>query len=123
MKVKILLVDDEPSIRTTLKIILELEGFEVVTAASAAEARKTLHQSCFDLVLTDMNMETPDAGFLVVDHANALHRRPAIVIITAFPVTPAEWKAAGADALIVKGTDIKAMLRTVRELAESVCAK
>lgn len=121
--VRVLLVDDEPSIRTTLKIILEMEKFAVTTAGSAAEGVRELTNNEFDVVLTDLNMERADAGFEVVRKASALQRRPATAIVTAFPVPSSEWKAAGADTLIVKGTDIPAMLRTVHELAESVAAK
>ena len=123
MTVRVLLVDDEPSIRTTLKIILEMEKFAVTTAGSAAEGVQQLNSNEFDVVLTDLNMERSDAGFEVVRKATALARRPATAIVTAFPVPPSEWKAAGADTLIVKGTDIPTMLRTVHELAESVAAK
>ena len=115
--VRVLLVDDEPSIRTTLKIILEMEQFAVTTAANAHEAVQELEQSEFDVVLTDLNMETSDAGFKVVQKANSLARRPATAIVTAFPVPSSEWKAAGADTLIVKGTDVPAMLKTVHDLA------
>jgi CheY-like chemotaxis protein len=121
--VRVLLVDDEPSIRTTLKIILEMEQFAVTTAGSAAEGLKELETNEYDVVLTDLNMERSDAGFDVVRKATALERRPATAIVTAFPVPPSQWKAAGADTLIVKGTDIPTMLRTVHELAESVVAK
>lgn len=121
--VRVLLVDDEPSIRTTLKIILEMEQFAVTTAASAGEGVRALEQSEFDVVLTDLNMETSNAGFRVVEKATSLQRRPATAIVTAFPVAPHEWKAAGADTLIVKGTDIPSMLRTVHELAHGVAAE
>lgn len=119
---RVLLVDDEPSIRTTLKIILEMEHFAVTTASSAREAVQQLDNAKFDVVLTDLNMETSDAGFQVVRKAASLIPRPATAIVTAFPVSHNEWQAAGADTLIVKGTDISAMLRIVHALAESAAA-
>ncbi len=53
---KILVVDDEHSLRITLAANLELEGFEVVEADSAEAALEVLKTSKFDLVLTDIRM-------------------------------------------------------------------
>jgi CheY-like chemotaxis protein len=99
-----------------------MEKFAVTTAGSAAEGVKQLNENEFDVVLTDLNMERSDAGFDVVRKAASLSPRPATAIVTAFPVPPSEWKEVGADTLIVKGTDIPTMLRTVHELAQSVAA-
>jgi CheY-like chemotaxis protein len=60
----------------------------------------------FDLILTDMRMETPLAGYEVVRAAHQIRPRPAIVILTAFPIPSSDWRASGADALLVKGADI-----------------
>jgi hypothetical protein len=57
-------------------------------------------------VLTDMKMETPTAGYDVIRAARQLRPRPAIAILTAFPISPAEWKPSGADALFVKGMEL-----------------
>ena len=103
---RILLVDDEPAILGLLKSVLELSSFEPHTACSAAEAKSLLSQQTFDLVLTDMRMESATAGFEVVRAARQLDPRPAIAILTAFPMSPTEWRPSGADALMVKGADI-----------------
>jgi CheY-like chemotaxis protein len=100
---RVLLVDDEDAIRRLLSIILERKGFTVHTATSARAAVALLDRESFDLIITDLRMETPLAGFEVVDVARHISPRPAIAILTAFPVPSCDWKAAGADALIVKG--------------------
>ncbi|PYX95107.1 MAG: hypothetical protein DMG63_19590 [Acidobacteria bacterium] len=62
MKRRILLVDDELAILLTLKAILEINGFEVDTAASAKEAIARLSGNSYQMVITDMRMETETAG-------------------------------------------------------------
>ena len=53
---RILVVDDEPDIRTTVKEILEDEGYQVALAASAAAAREARTQSRPDVILLDIWM-------------------------------------------------------------------
>ncbi|HWC18606.1 MAG TPA: response regulator [Terriglobales bacterium] len=115
---RILIVDDEPAILGLLKSVLQLASFEIESARSAAEAKLRLSENKFDIVLTDMRMETRTAGFEVVRAARQLQPRPAIAILTAFPISPAEWRPCGADALIVKGTDIINLPDKLRALAQ-----
>jgi len=103
---RILIVDNETAILGLLKSVLELALFEIETARSAAEAKSLLAEKPFDIVMTDMRMETPTAGYDVIRAARQLKPRPAIAILTAFPISPAEWRPSGADALLVKGADI-----------------
>ncbi len=60
----ILVVDDDPSIRSTVSEILEMEGYSVETAADGAEALRLLECSAPVLVLLDMRMPVLDGwGF------------------------------------------------------------
>jgi len=104
--IRVLVVDDEASVLGLLKTVLESTSFEVHTAKSAAEAKSRLRTLSFDLILTDMRMETPLAGYEVVRAAHQTRPRPAIVILTAFPIPSSDWRPSGADALLVKGADI-----------------
>jgi CheY-like chemotaxis protein len=103
---RVLLVDDEASIRMLLRTALETADFEVETASSAYEASTRLRDASFDLVITDMRMETVTAGYDVIRAASQVNPRPKIVILTAFPIPTSQWRSSGADALIVKGTDM-----------------
>jgi CheY-like chemotaxis protein len=104
--VRVLVVDDEASILRLLQTVLEPAAFEVHTAKSAVDAKSRLQALRFDLIITDMRMETPLAGYEVVRAAHQIRPRPAIVILTAFPIPSSDWRACGADALLVKGADI-----------------
>lgn len=116
MRCSALIIDDEPSILDTLKGLLETREFEVSTASSAHDAIRQLGQLAFDLVLTDMRMESPTAGYEVVRKATSLSPRPVVVILTAFPIPSAEWRASGADALYVKGGGILRILDDLERL-------
>ena len=113
---RVLLVDDEEAIRKLLSSVLEMADFEVTTAGSAREGIQKLGTEPFDLVLTDLRMETPLAGYDVVKAAKKLAERPISVIVTAFPVPPAEWRSVGADALFTKGLETFRMADQLKKL-------
>jgi DNA-binding NtrC family response regulator len=102
---KALLIDDEANIRTLLKTVLEMADFAVETASSAHSAIECLRSQTYDVVISDLRMETQFAGYDVARIASRLDPRPVVVIVTAFPVPPSEWRSVGADALFTKGTD------------------
>jgi two-component system OmpR family response regulator len=81
----LLIVDDEPSVAMTLKMIFEREGYAVATAASCAEALNALSAGRkFDAVITDLNMEREDIGLEVVRAAQQLSARPVVVVCTGY---------------------------------------
>ncbi|MGI9100908.1 MAG: response regulator [Terriglobales bacterium] len=124
MDARILLVDDELSVRSMLKLVFETHGYVVTAAASASEAERILaDQKPFDLVLTDMRMETDTAGYTVVAAAKTREHPPAIVILTAYPLLAKDWRAAGADAVVSKPSATISLLELVQELIELRRAK
>jgi DNA-binding NtrC family response regulator len=116
MKRRILLVDDELAILLTLKAILEMNGFEVETAASAKEAAGKLRAREFHMVITDMRMETETAGYDVIRAARKQRYNPATAILTAFPALGSDWKNAGAHSLLVKPVGTDDLLRQIESL-------
>ncbi len=116
MKGRILIVDDEPALLLTLKAILETNGFEVDTAASAREALEKMKTAVFRIVITDMRMETETAGFDVVCAARQQPYAPATAILTAYPSLSTEWKSHGAQCLLVKPVNTQELLRQIDEL-------
>jgi CheY-like chemotaxis protein len=116
MTARVLVVDDDAELRSLLKIVLETNGHEVCTAVSATEARHILPLESFDLVLTDMRMESEDSGYEVVRVAREQAYRPKTVILTAFPLLAQEWRKAGADAVLYKPTPTTEILRVLEQL-------
>ncbi len=118
MPPRVLLVDDEPAILDLFKLALELAGFQVETADSAAAAVALLARRPYHLVLTDMRMETPTAGYDVVRAAVRLAPRPVIAVLSAFYLNEEECRHAGADAVFVKGLPVHELAKSLRHLVD-----
>ena len=116
MKRRILLVDDELAILLTLKAILEMNGFEVETAASAREAKQKLNKNEYHMVITDMRMETDTAGYDVVTAAKAQPYEPAVALLTAYPLLGSDWQDKGANSMLVKPMNTNDLLRQIEAL-------
>ena len=120
---RILLVDDEVAVLLTLKAVLEISGFEVDTAASAREGKSRLHTHEYNMVITDMRMESDAAGAEVIEAARAAAYRPAVALLTAFPVADEDWQEMGADKLLVKPVHTRILLEQIEGLLDSHEAK
>lgn len=116
MKRRILLVDDELAILLTLRAILEMNGFEVETAASAKEAQHKLKNGAFEMVITDMRMESETAGYDVLRAARQQAYDPATALLTAYPTLGSEWRDNGAQSLLVKPVNTPDLLRQLEAL-------
>ncbi len=116
MKRRILLVDDELTILLTLKAILEINGFEVETAASAKEAKLKIRANVYHMVITDMRMESETAGTEVVRAAKAAPYQPAVAMLTAFPLPGSEWQEDGVDEMLVKPMNTSDLVRQMEAL-------
>jgi DNA-binding response OmpR family regulator len=123
MKRRILLVDDEVAVLLTLKAVLEISGFDVDTAASAREGKTKLRTREYDMVITDMRMENESSGEEVIAAARAAVYRPAIALLTAFPVNDENWQGGGADKLLVKPMQTRVLLQQIEQLFASHEAK
>ena len=77
---KILVVDDEPLVASTLSIIFRKHGFDVSTAYSAAEALASALEHAPDLVLCDIDMPGRDGVDLMQDLSRELPACPILVL-------------------------------------------
>jgi CheY-like chemotaxis protein len=100
---RILIVDDERGITSMLKLIFELEHWNVEVANSVPEAQQALLKDTFDLLLTDMRMENAVSGAELTAFAKQITPKPAVIILSAFPMSREQWMACGADAYVQKG--------------------
>jgi DNA-binding response OmpR family regulator len=116
IKRRILLVDDELAILLTLKAVLEINGFEVETAASAKEAKLKIRSHTYHMVITDMRMESDTAGNEVVAAARKAAYQPAVAMLTAFPLPDSEWQEDGADEMLVKPMNASDLVRQLEAL-------
>jgi CheY-like chemotaxis protein len=79
---QILIVDDDPSIRTLLRLIAERRGLSVDLAADGAEALQMLAETQYDLAIIDLMMPRVN-GYELVTAVRTFPQRPAVVIATA----------------------------------------
>lgn len=116
MKRRILLVDDEVAILLTLQAVLEINGFEVETAASAREAKLKIRNNQYHMVITDMRMESHSAGNDVVQAARKSPHRPAVAMLTAFPLSDSGEPRSDADEVLVKPMNTNDLLLQIEAL-------
>ena len=116
MKRRILLVDDDRTVLLTLKAVLELNQFDVQTAASAAEALEKLAGGEYEMVITDSRMETDDAGFHVLRAARQQRYDPATALLTAYPPRNMDWRNESVQSVLVKPIGTHDLLRQIEAL-------
>lgn len=85
-KGRILIIEDEKSMREVLKILLEEEGYDVTSAVNGLEGIVCMRDNIFDLVITDVKMPGAD-GFEVLGKARGLLPDAIVMMITAFGTT------------------------------------
>lgn len=120
---RILLVDDEVAVLLTMKAVLEISGFDVDTAASAREGKLKLHKRDYQMVITDMRMESDEAGAEVIHAARSAANHPAVALLTAFPVADEDWQEMGADKLLVKPVHTRILIEQIENLLTTHEAK
>ena len=86
MKSRILVVDDEDSIREFLEIMLKKEGYEVTTAEDGLRAKEILMKKSFDMVISDMQMPNM-TGIELLKHVKESYPDLVFMMITAFGTT------------------------------------
>jgi len=108
---RLLVVDDEPDLRTLYELTLLREGYDVESAETVAEAWKLLHGApagAFQLVITDMRL--PDGtGLDLLRRMDEAGRREKAVVITAYgsPQNAVEALKAGAYDYLTKPVDLR----------------
>ena len=112
---RVLVVDDDPAARLTLQTVLEAGGYRVDSAATAAEAVEKLEDEEYELVLSDMQMESPEAGLKVLAHAQIMAYKPATALVTTWHDEETPKRASGGNVLI-EPEDLPGLLTTVANL-------
>jgi two-component system, OmpR family, response regulator MprA len=116
-RVRILVVDDEPSVRDALDRALRMDGYRVQLAADGAEALERLADSPPDAVVLDLLMPPPD-GLEVCRRLRAAGDRVPVLILTARDGVPDRVKGldAGADDYLVKPFALEELTARLRAL-------
>ena len=117
----VLLVDDDPNIRDTTSLRLELAGHDVVTVASAAEALAAAGHQRFDAAILDIQMPGTDGLQLLRELRDHERTRDLPVVFYTAHATEAVAEEAIrlADAFLTKGQPLSRLLATINTLVGS----
>lgn len=116
---RILLVEDEENIRETVKLNLEMEDFEVVTADNGRTALKHSKEQHFDIMIVDVMLPEVN-GFQVVEQIRLSDRETPIIFLTAKDQAADRIQGLkkGADDYLTKPFVFEELLLRVRRLIE-----
>ena len=118
---RMLFVDDEPSIRLTLPEILRLHGHEVEVASTVAEALAVIAVRKFDVLISDLNIGNAGDGFTVVSAMRRTQPQCVTLILTGYPGFETALQAIRnqVDDYLVKPTQVEQLVETIeRKLSE-----
>ena len=112
-KARILIVDDQASVREGLRTVLELEGLEIVgEAAEGREAVQLVEKLRPDVVLMDARMPVLD-GLEATRLIKEKWPEVKVIVLTMYALHQADALAAGADAFLVKGCPAEELLEAI----------
>jgi CheY-like chemotaxis protein len=114
---RILLVDDDESIRETLSLILENSGFQVVVAANVNDALKLIGTHTFDVLVSDLHMPYPGDGLTVVSAMRHANPKAVTLILSSYPAMKeaAEAILRQADDILLKPMAVVTLVDLIRE--------
>ena len=116
-KCNILVVDDEPNVLLTYRLILQQQGYAVWAALSSDEARRAITEQQIDLLLCDLSLEKQESGFDVIDFAHRKDPSMPVVLLTGYATPEAIDRAEQlAIPVLFKPIDIKELLETISGL-------
>jgi len=116
-KCNILVVDDEPNVLLTYRLILQQQGYAACAAISSEEARTAIRDQEIDLLLCDLSLEKQESGFDVIEFARKKDPLMPVVLLTGYATPEANDRAQQlAIPVLFKPIDIKELLDMISEL-------
>jgi CheY-like chemotaxis protein len=115
---RILIVEDHPTMREAMRLVLEGEGFVIEEAADGESALASIHGSPPDLLFLDLNIPgTPGTGVLEVVRSDPACADVRVIVVTAAgEESRAEAMRLGADEYFTKPFSPTALLQTVERV-------
>ena len=114
---KILLVDDNEQVRTSLRMVLEINQFRVTAAANVGEALHFIDTEPFDVLLCDLHMPGAGDGFTVVSAMRHTNPNAVTLVFTGYPALQEAMDAIllQADEILVKPLAVPELVGLIRE--------
>jgi two-component system, chemotaxis family, chemotaxis protein CheY len=110
---RLLVIEDDPAIREMLEMVLDSEGFEVVTAQHGAAAMAMLEAVEPSLILLDMKMPVMDGWSFLERYRQRPGAKVPVVVLTAAQDASRRAAEVGADAYVAKPFVIDDLVRIV----------
>jgi DNA-binding NtrC family response regulator len=116
-KYRVLVVDDEASVLTTYRMILERQGYEVVACPTSRKALDVLKENHFDGVLCDYSLEEDHTGFEVILAARQHDAGVPATLLTGYATKETTDEAASRNIdIMFKPIDIEELLSTTSRM-------
>ena len=119
----ILIIDDEPQIRSMLKLMLERDGYEVAEAPDGIEGIRIYRQNPADLIITDLIMPNKDGIGVIIDLKKEFPDVKIIALSGGGLNKPEGYlkgaKKLGAACTLTKPIDRGEMLRAIKDVLKS----
>ena len=114
---RILLVDDNEAVLTTLTVVLKANSFEVTTAANVNDALRLIGSQAFDVLLTDLQMPGAGDGLIVASAMRHSNPYAVTIILSGYPEMKEAAKAIllHTDQILIKPMDPDTLIDVIRE--------
>lgn len=124
MSFSVLVVDDEDNAREFVGAILEKKGYEVIQAATLAEAREKVKKGIGDVVLLDLQLKG-EYGLNLLYETSAMSSRPPIIVITGFGdiETAVDAMKNGAADFLAKPLNVAQLEKSLQRACETVAMR
>jgi DNA-binding response OmpR family regulator len=113
---RVLVVDDDESVRLMVQEGLQRDGFEVVAAANVSDALRHIATQKFDVLLSDLHMPLPGDGFTLVSAMRHTHPEALTIVLSGYPALSEAMAAilSQADEILVKPIQIGSIKELIR---------
>lgn len=115
---RVLVIDDDPTIRQVIGFALEDEGYDVAEAPDGAAALDLIAQRHPDIILADMRMPGMDGWAFVKTYRARYGRRAPIIVLTAAQDPDQRGTEVDADGLLAKPFDLDRLVECVANAAQ-----
>ena len=114
---RVLLAEDDCSVREMLQEALERDGFEVVAVGSVREALSCIAAESFDVLLSDLHMPHAGDGFTVVSAMRHTHPQAVTLVLSGYPELDEALAAirVQADDVLLKPIEIAVLRKAIRD--------
>lgn len=118
---RVILVDDEESIRLTLAEILRERALDVIVAGSVDEAVHKIRAGAFDVVLSNLNIRRAGDGFEVIREARQRNPRVVAILLTGYPGVESAIQGIRQqiDDYFVKPCDVDLLVKRINEILDA----